>query len=110
MIKSKSSNLLKRPEKNIDMMTVPIDEDPSYIARLEHSNLIGMGEFVSNQSSEVIDDDFEKIIGFYISRMVNAMQYRNVYTITLDGWRYNVNLGNHASTNDKTYIESIDSK
>ena len=90
-------------------MIIPIEEGPFYIARLDPSNLIGIGGVGSNQKFEVIDDDFERINGLYISGMDSAMQYRNVYTITLGGsaCAHNVNSGRHASINAKSYIETL---
>ncbi|QFQ73805.1 FAD-dependent oxidoreductase [Liquorilactobacillus mali] len=97
--------------KDADMI-VPIEEGPFYIARLDPSNLIGVGGVGSNQNFEVIDDNFEKVDGLYISGMDSTMQYRNVYTITLGGsaCAHNVNSGRHASINAKEYIENIDKK
>lgn len=89
-------------------MLVPIEEGPFYIARLDPSNLIGIGGVGSNQNFEVINDKFERINGLYIAGMDSTMQYRNVYTITLGGsaCSHNVNSGRHAAMNAKKYIEA----
>lgn len=89
-------------------MLVPLEEGPFYIARLDPSNLIGIGGVGSNRNFEVIRDDFSKIPGLYISGMDSAMQYRNVYTITLGGsaCAHNVNSGRHAAMNAKKYMEA----
>ncbi|MFC6182447.1 FAD-dependent oxidoreductase [Lactiplantibacillus daowaiensis] len=88
-------------------MLVALDEGPFYIARLDPSNLIGIGGVGSNRKFEVIKDNFEKIPGLYISGMDSTMQYRNVYTITLGGsaCAHNVNSGRHAAMNAKAYME-----
>jgi len=88
---------------------IPIDKAPYYIARLDPSNLIGIGGVGSNQKFEVIDDNFEKIPGLYVAGMDSTMQYRDVYTITLGGsaCAHNVNSGRHAAMNAKEYIESL---
>lgn len=91
--------------KDADML-IPIEEGPFYIARLDPSNLIGIGGVGSNRKFEVIDEKFEKIPGLYISGMDSTMQYRSVYTITLGGsaCAHNVNSGRHAAMNAKDYI------
>lgn len=94
--------------KDKDML-IPIDEGPYYIARLDPSNLIGVGGIGSNQRFEVIKENFEKIPGLYVSGMDSTMQYRDVYTITLGGsaCAHNVNSGRHAAMNAKEYIDSL---
>ncbi|WP_103660658.1 FAD-dependent oxidoreductase [Lactobacillus sp. HT06-2] len=88
---------------------VAMDQGPYYIARLDPSNLIGVGGIGSNNDFEVIDDDFNKIPGLYVSGMDSTMQYRNVYTITLGGsaCSHNVNSGRHAAMNAKKYIATL---
>lgn len=94
--------------KDADML-VALDEGPFYIARLDPSNLIGIGGVGSNRKFEVITDDFEKIPGLYVAGMDSTMQYRDVYTITLGGsaCAHDVNSGRHAAMNAKTYIASL---
>ena len=91
--------------KDADML-IPIEEGPFYIARLDPSNLIGIGGVGSNRKFEVIDEHFDRIPGLYISGMDSTMQYRSVYTITLGGsaCAHNVNSGRHAAMNAKDYI------
>lgn len=93
--------------KDADML-VALDEGPFYIARLDPSNLIGIGGVGSNRKFEVITDDFEKIPGLYVAGMDSTMQYRDVYTITLGGsaCAHDVNSGRHAAMNAKEYIAS----
>ena len=64
-----------------------MEKCPFYIARLYHlSNLISIGGAGSNRKFETIDEDFNTIpAGLYVDGMDFAMQYRNVYTITLSG-------------------------
>lgn len=90
-------------------MLVALDEGPFYIARLDPSNLIGIGGVASNRQFEVIKDDFEKIPGLYVSGMDSTMQYRSVYTITLGGsaCAHNVNSGRHAAINAKQYMATL---
>lgn len=90
-------------------MLVPIENGPLYIARLDPSNLIGIGGVGSNRNFEVINDNFDKIPGLYISGMDSTMQYRSVYTITLGGsaCAHNVNSGRHAAMNAKKYVEQL---
>ena len=92
-------------------MLVALDEGPYYIARLDPSNLIGIGGVASNRQFEVIKDDFEKVPGLYVSGMDSTMQYRSVYTITLGGsaCAHNVNSGRHAAMNAKKYMASLKS-
>jgi len=99
----KDEEFNKEPE-----MLVALDQGPFYIARLDPSNLIGIGGVGSNRKFEVIKDDFEKIPGLYVSGMDSTMQYRNVYTITLGGsaCAHNVNSGRHAAMNAKDYMEN----
>lgn len=94
--------------KDKDML-VAMNNGPYYIARLDPSNLIGVGGVGSNQKFEVIDNNFNKIPGLYVSGMDSTMQYRNVYTITLGGsaCAHNVNSGRHAAMNAKKYIKSL---
>lgn len=89
-------------------MLVALEKGPYYIARLDPSNLIGIGGVGSNRKFEVIRNDYTKIPGLYASGMDSTMQYRNVYTITLGGsaCAHNVNSGRHAAMNAKAYIES----
>ncbi|UYX12578.1 hypothetical protein OKX59_08650 [Lactobacillus delbrueckii subsp. indicus] len=47
--------------------------------------MIGVGGIGSNRKFEAIDPDFNTIPGLYVAGMDSAMQYRNVYTITLGG-------------------------
>lgn len=93
--------------KDKDML-IALDEGPFYIARLDPSNLIGIGGIGSNRNFEVINNNFDKIPGLYVSGMDSTMQYRSVYTITLGGsaCAHNVNSGRHAAMNAKAYIES----
>lgn len=90
-------------------MLVALDEGPYYIARLDPSNLIGIGGVGSNRNFEVIKDNFDPIPGLYVSGMDSTMQYRSVYTITLGGsaCAHNVNSGRHAAINAKAYIKSL---
>ena len=90
-------------------MVVSMKQGPYYIARLDPSNLIGVGGVGSNRKFEVIDSKFNKIPGLYVSGMDSTMQYRNVYTITLGGsaCAHNVNSGRHAAMNAKEYIEGL---
>ncbi|MDF7638202.1 FAD-dependent oxidoreductase [Lactobacillus sp. ESL0791] len=90
-------------------MLVALDEGPFYIARLDPSNLIGVGGVGSNRNFEVIREDFAKIPGLYVSGMDSTMQYRNVYTITLGGsaCAHNVNSGRHAAMNAQKYIAEL---
>lgn len=90
-------------------MLIAMDEGPYYIARLDPSNLIGVGGIGSNNKFEVIDKNFNKIPGLYVSGMDSTMQYRNVYTITLGGsaCAHNVNSGRHAAINAQEYIKSL---
>ncbi|MDF7682787.1 FAD-dependent oxidoreductase [Lactobacillus sp. ESL0679] len=90
-------------------MLVALDEGPFYIARLDPSNLIGVGGIGSNRKFEVIRDNFDKIPGLYVSGVDSTMQYRNVYTITLGGsaCAHNVNSGRHAAMNAQKYIETL---
>lgn len=93
--------------KDADML-IPIEDGPFYIARLDPSNLIGIGGVGSNRKFEVINEHFEKIPRLYISGMDSTMQYRSVYTITLGGsaCAHNVNSGRHAAMSAKEYISS----
>lgn len=88
---------------------IPMEEGPYYIARLDPSNLIGVGGIGSNRKFEAIDPDFNTIPGLYVAGMDSTMQYRNVYTITLGGsaCAHNVNSGRHAAMNAKEYIASL---
>jgi fumarate reductase flavoprotein subunit len=88
---------------------IPMEEGPYYIARLDPSNLIGVGGIGSNRKFEAIDPDFNTIPGLYVAGMDSTMQYRNVYTITLGGsaCAHNVNSGRHAAMNAKDYIASL---
>lgn len=88
---------------------VPMEKGPYYIARLDPSNLIGVGGVGSNRKFEAIDEDFNTIPGLYVAGMDSTMQYRNVYTITLGGsaCAHNVNSGRHAAMNAKVYMESL---
>lgn len=88
---------------------IPMEEGPYYIARLDPSNLIGVGGIGSNRKFEAIDADFNTIPGLYVAGMDSTMQYRNVYTITLGGsaCAHNVNSGRHAAMNAKEYIASL---
>lgn len=88
---------------------IPMEEGPYYIARLDPSNLIGVGGIGSNRKFEAIDPDFNTIPGLYVAGMDSTMQYRNVYTITLGGsaCAHNVNSGRHAAMNAKGYIASL---
>lgn len=90
-------------------MLVSMENGPYYIARLDPSNLIGVGGIGSNQMFEVITEKFEKISGLYVSGMDSTMQYRDVYTITLGGsaCAHNVNSGRHAAMNAKEYITNL---
>jgi fumarate reductase flavoprotein subunit len=105
-INGKDEEFNKDPE-----MLVALDEGPYYIARLDPSNLIGIGGVASNRQFEVIKDDFEKVPGLYVSGMDSTMQYRSVYTITLGGsaCAHNVNSGRHAAMNAKKYMASLKS-
>lgn len=105
-INGKDEEFNKDPE-----MLVTLDEGPYYIARLDPSNLIGIGGVASNRQFEVIKDDFEKVPGLYVSGMDSTMQYRSVYTITLGGsaCAHNVNSGRHAAMNAKKYMASLKS-
>ncbi|MBA1393847.1 FAD-binding protein, partial [Lactobacillus sp. XV13L] len=87
-------------------MLVSMKEGPYYIARLDPSNLIGVGGIGSNQNFEVVTADFAKIPGLYASGMDSTMQYRDVYTITLGGsaCAHDVNSGRHAAMNAYEYI------
>lgn len=89
---------------------IPMEEGPYYIARLDPSNLIGVGGIGSNRKFEAIDPDFNTIPGLYVAGMDSTMQYRNVYTITLGGsaCAHNVNSGRHAAMNAKDYIASLE--
>lgn len=88
---------------------IPMEKGPYYIARLDPSNLIGVGGIGSNRKFEAIDADFNTIPGLYVAGMDSTMQYRNVYTITLGGsaCAHNVNSGRHAAMNAKEYIASL---
>ena len=88
---------------------IPMEKGPYYIARLDPSNLIGVGGIGSNRKFEAIDPDFNTIPGLYVAGMDSTMQYRNVYTITLGGsaCAHNVNSGRHAAMNAKDYIASL---
>lgn len=88
---------------------IPMEEGPYYIARLDPSNLIGVGGIGSNRKFEAIDPNFNTIPGLYVAGMDSTMQYRNVYTITLGGsaCAHNVNSGRHAAMNAKEYIASL---
>lgn len=88
---------------------IPMEEGPYYIARLDPSNLIGVGGIGSNRKFEAIDPYFNTIPGLYVAGMDSTMQYRNVYTITLGGsaCAHNVNSGRHAAMNAKDYIASL---
>lgn len=88
---------------------IPMEEGPYYIARLDPSNLIGVGGIGSNRKFEAIDPNFNTIPGLYVAGMDSTMQYRNVYTITLGGsaCAHNVNSGRHAAMNAKDYIASL---
>lgn len=88
---------------------IPMEKGPYYIARLDPSNLIGVGGIGSNRKFEAIDPDFNTIPGLYVAGMDSTMQYRNVYTITLGGsaCAHNVNSGRHAAMNAKGYIASL---
>lgn len=88
---------------------IPMEKGPYYIARLDPSNLIGVGGIGSNRKFEAIDLDFNTIPGLYVAGMDSTMQYRNVYTITLGGsaCAHNVNSGRHAAMNAKDYIASL---
>lgn len=105
-INGKDEEFNKDPE-----MLVALDEGPYYIARLDPSNLIGIGGVASNRQFEVIKDDYEKVPGLYVSGMDSTMQYRSVYTITLGGsaCAHNVNSGRHAAMNAKKYMASLKS-
>lgn len=105
-INGKDEEFNKDPE-----MLVALDEGPYYIARLDPSNLIGIGGIASNRQFEVIKDDYEKVPGLYVSGMDSTMQYRSVYTITLGGsaCAHNVNSGRHAAMNAKKYMASLKS-
>lgn len=94
--------------KDKDML-IPMEDGPYYIARLDPSNLIGVGGIGSNRKFEVITENFEKIPGLYVAGMDSTMQYRDVYTITLGGsaCAHNVNSGRHAAMNAKNYIDSL---
>ena len=94
--------------KDQDML-ISMKEGPYYIARLDPSNLIGLGGIGSNRKFEVIKNDFEKIPGLYASGMDSTMQYRDVYTITLGGsaCAHNVNSGRQAAKNAEKYIKNI---
>lgn len=88
---------------------IAMDHGPYYIARLDPSNLIGVGGVGSNRKFEAIDEDFNTIPGLYMAGMDSTMQYRNVYTITLGGsaCAHNVNSGRHAAMNAKKYIDNL---
>lgn len=88
---------------------VAMDKGPYYIARLDPSNLIGVGGIGSNRKFEAITPDFKPIPGLYVAGMDSTMQYRNVYTITLGGsaCAHDVNSGRHAALNAKEYIDSL---
>lgn len=88
---------------------ITMDHGPYYIARLDPSNLIGVGGVGSNRKFEAIDEEFNTIPGLYMAGMDSTMQYRNVYTITLGGsaCAHNVNSGRHAAMNAKKYIDSL---
>lgn len=88
---------------------IAMDQGPYYIARLDPSNLIGVGGVGSNRKFEAIDEDFNTIPGLYMAGMDSTMQYRNVYTITLGGsaCAHNVNSGRHAAMNAKKYIDQL---
>ena len=90
-------------------MLVSMEKGPYYIARLDPSNLIGIGGIGSNRKFEVINNNFEKIPGLYASGMDSTMQYRDVYTITLGGsaCAHNVNSGRQAAKNAKQYIQNL---
>ena len=94
--------------KDQDML-ISMKEGPYYIARLDPSNLIGLGGIGSNRKFEVINNDFEKIPGLYASGMDSTMQYRDVYTITLGGsaCAHNVNSGRQAAKNAEKYIQNL---
>ena len=94
--------------KDQDML-ISMKEGPYYIARLDPSNLIGLGGIGSNRKFEVINKDFEKIPGLYASGMDSTMQYRDVYTITLGGsaCAHNVNSGRQAAKNAEKYIKNL---
>ena len=94
--------------KDQDML-ISMKEGPYYIARLDPSNLIGLGGIGSNRKFEVINNDFEKIPGLYASGMDSTMQYRDVYTITLGGsaCAHNVNSGRQAAKNAEKYIKNL---
>ena len=94
--------------KDQDML-ISMKEGPYYIARLDPSNLIGLGGIGSNRKFEVIKNDFEKIPGLYASGMDSTMQYRDVYTITLGGsaCAHNVNSGRQAAKNAEKYIQNL---
>lgn len=89
-------------------MLIALEQGPYYIARLDPSNLIGVGGVGSNRKFEVVKDNFDRIPGLYISGMDSTMQYRSVYTITLGGsaCAHNINSGRHAAMNAKEYIKS----
>lgn len=88
---------------------IPMEEGPYYIARLDPSNLIGVGGVGTNRKFEAIDAEFNPIKGLYVAGMDSTMQYRNVYTITLGGsaCAHDVNSGRHAAINAKDYIASL---
>ncbi|BDR60569.1 FAD-dependent oxidoreductase [Lactobacillus xylocopicola] len=92
--------------KDKDML-LAMKEGPYYIARLDPSNLIGIGGIGSNQKFEVITNDFTKIPGLYAAGMDSTMQYRDVYTITLGGsaCAHNVNSGRHAAIHAQEYLK-----
>ena len=94
--------------KDQDML-ISMKEGPYYIARLDPSNLIGLGGIGSNRKFEVINNDFEKIPGLYASGMDSTMQYRDAYTITLGGsaCAHNVNSGRQAAKNAEKYIQNL---
>ena len=94
--------------KDQDML-ISMKEGPYYIARLDPSNLIGLGGIGSNRKFEVINNDFEKIPGLYASGMDSTMQYRDVYTITLGGsaCAHNVNSGRQAAKNAEKFIQNL---
>lgn len=103
-LNGKDEEFNKDPE-----MLVALDEGPYYIARLDPSNLIGIGGVASNRKFEVINDNFDAVPGLYASGMDSTMQYRSVYTITLGGsaCAHNVNSGRHAAINAKKYMDSF---
>ncbi len=82
-------------------MLIPIEQGPYYIGRLDNSNLVSLGGIGENTDFEVIDEDFQPILGLYAIGADATMQYRDVYTITLGGsaCAHSVNSGRNAVKN-----------